>query len=65
MGMEKTVNEASEVGVNKVDNESRQVDGQNPADELVYTGQKTGDEPKTPYMRWNGVSHTWELIEKN
>ena len=59
------MNEASEVGVNKADNESRQVGGQKPADEIVSTGQKTGDEPRTPYMRWNGVSQTWELIENN
>ena len=65
MDMKKTVNEASEAGVNEVDNESRQVGGQKPADEIVSTGQKTDKEPKPPYMRWNGFSQTWELIKTN
>ena len=52
--MENVGNETNEIGLNKANDKSRQVEEQDTADLM-----------NQPFMRWNGVVQSWEHIKEN
>ena len=62
--MEKTGNETSEIDINEAADETKQTGGQETRNEIVNSGQKTGAKTIPPFLKWDGLSQTWEHITK-